>query len=877
MPLVKRIIENLMRKSVLFRVGIGCGIVFALVCAIYLMQHRSQIIHNIQTWTGVQTSEVEFFSRDITLKGTLYTPHRWMSGKAPAIVFCHGGTSIGRKLAIYVIAARQLAERGYVVLTFDFRGFGESDDPPHDSSVANAVSDLDFTQDISAALTYLSGMKYVDATRLFLIGHSFGGGVVLPASVKDERIRKTVSISPPRNTQRLQYGKDALDPMYPTKRLSADMGITPPIAPDIFYPHLREYAAEEILRYPNHLPLLLIDGSNESPQDRRFLKTVASLLYEPKKYVTIQGADHYYGTRRDQNGAAGDVEHDDAPMSALVSEIDAWFKDDAPLPVVKDVWFFSGHLKIAGTLYLPAYSGKPAPGIVLCHGATRYGRKLALYMILAEQLMQRGYAVLTLDFRGFGQSEHPQDLLFANELDFTQDVSAAVTYLSAVNTVDASRIAVVGHSFGGGVVVPISVKDARVQKIVSISPPRNTQTLVFGQDAADPMFLSRKLSTEMRVSPPIPPELLYPHEREFTPEEILRYPDHQPILFIDGEKEPASDVAFLRSVVKQVREPKQYITIPGADHYFGTRFQQNGGAGDLEYEAAPMTALTNAIDAWLKDETPLPAIRDVVFLSGNLWLTGTLYLPPAASQMRLPGVVLCHDVTPLGRRMALYELLARALMERGYAVLTIDFRGFGDSQTPTRLENFSDLDFAQDVRAALSFLAEQPMIDASRLFAVGHAFGGGVARQTSLEDRRIRRVAVISPLRRSQERFFAPNAPFPDQPQAQFTAAMRLPELLSKAILYPHLNDYAAEASLQYPIHPPILYIDGALEDHADLAFLQELLPRIPAPKEAVTILGADLYYGTPPEQTYTEEIHFQRDVLNRLADEIDRWLKQEK
>ncbi|GAK52279.1 dihydrolipoamide S-acetyltransferase [Candidatus Moduliflexus flocculans] len=864
----------LKRRS--FQMGIVGGMLVAFLCAAYLFQHRSQIIHKIRSFWGVQTHEIEFFSRNIKLKGTLYTPHRWMSGKAPAIVFCHGGTSIGRKLAIYVIAARQLAERGYVVLTFDFRGFGESDDPPHDSSVANAVSDLDFTQDISAALTYLSGVNYVDPARLFLIGHSFGGGVVLPASVKDERIRKTVSISPPRNTQRLQYAKDALDPMYPTRRLSADMGIDPPIAPEIFYPHLREYTAEEILRYPNHVPLLLIDGSKESVQDRHFLKTVATLLHEPKKYVTIQGADHYYGTRRDQNGAAGDLEYDNAPMTALVSEIDAWLKDDAPLPVVNDVWFFSGHLKIAGTLYLPAYSGKPAPGIVLCHGATRYGRHLALYMILAEQLMQRGYAVLTFDFRGFGQSEHPEDLLFANELDFTQDASAAVTYLSALNAVDASRLTVIGHSFGGGVAISNSVKDSRVQRIISISPPRNTQALVFGPNAVDPMFLSQKLSTEMGVSPPIPPELLYPHEREYTPEEILRYPDHQPILFIDGEKEPARDVAFLRSVVKQVRDPKKYVTIPGADHYFGTRFQQNGGAGDLEYKAEPMTALTNAIDSWLKDETPPTTIRDVVFLSGNLWLTGTLYLPPTTPGTRLPGVVLCHDVTPLGRHLALYELLARALMERGYAVITIDFRGFGDSQTPTRLENFSDLDFAQDVQAALSFFAEQPMIDASRLFAVGHAFGGGVVRQASLEDRRIRRVVVISPLRRVQEQFFAQDAPFPNQPQEQMTAAMRLPELLPKTVLYPHLRDYALEATLQYQTHPPILYVDGSAEDQADLAFLRELLPRIPESKRYVTISDADRYYGTLPDQTYAEGTEFNREVLNRLSDEIDRWLKQE-
>lgn len=587
-----------MRKHRSFLIGIGCGLLFALLCAAYLFQHRSQVGRKVRSFWGVQTHEIEFFSRNIRLKGTLYTPRRWMSGKSPAIAFCHGGTQIGRKLAIYVIAARQLAERGYVVLTFDFRGFGESDDPPRFES----ASDLDFTQDVSAALSYLAKSNAVDADRLFLVGHSFGAGVVLPASVKDARIRKTVSISPPRNTQRLQYGKDALDPMYPTKRLSADMGIAPPIAPEIFYPHLREYAAEEILRYPNHPPLLLIDGSLETMADRHFLKSVALQLREPKRYVTIQGADHYYGTRRDQNGAAGDLAHDAAPMSAMVSEIDAWLKDDAPLPVVNEAAFFSGSLRLAGTLYLP----------------------------------------------------------------------------------------------------------------------------------------------------------------------------------------------------------------------------------------------------------------------------------PTAPQTRLPGIVLCHDATPLGRRLALHELLARALMERGYAVLTFDFRGVGDSQTPMRLENFSDLDFAQDIRAAVSFLSEQSVIDPSRLFAVGHAFGAGVAMQAGLQDERIKRVVSLSPARRNQELFFANDAPFPNQPQEQISAAMRLPELLPKAVLYPHLKDYMPEAILQYQAHPPILFVDGDAEEQADLAFLRELLPRIPEPKGAVTIPGADRYYGTPPDQTYAEGMEIQPEVLNGLIDEMDAWLKRQ-
>ena len=63
------------------------------------------------------------------------------------------------------------------------------------------------------------------------------------------------------------------------------------------------------------------------------------------------------------------------------------------------------------------------------------------------------------------------------------------------------------------------------------------------------------------------------------------------------------------------------------------------------------------------------------------------------------------------------------------------------------------------------------------------------------------------------------------------------------------------------------------LEDQADLAFLRELLPRIPEPKGSVTIPGADSSYGTPPDQISAEGMDIQREIVDTLTDEIDKWL----
>ena len=56
----------------------------------------------------------------------------------------------------------ELARRGFVVLTIDANGHGNSD--PGTGSGA-------------AALDYITSLDYVDSTQIGLIGHSMGGGI----------------------------------------------------------------------------------------------------------------------------------------------------------------------------------------------------------------------------------------------------------------------------------------------------------------------------------------------------------------------------------------------------------------------------------------------------------------------------------------------------------------------------------------------------------------------------------------------------------------------------------------------------------------------------------------------------------------------------
>ena len=69
------------------------------------------------------------------------------------------------------------------------------------------------------------------------------------------------------------------------------------------------------------------------------------------------------------------------------------------------VHFYSEGARLAGMLYLPDGTGAEAKkaGIVLCHGFT--GIKEFLLPQYAEAFAQAGFAALTFDYRGFGESD----------------------------------------------------------------------------------------------------------------------------------------------------------------------------------------------------------------------------------------------------------------------------------------------------------------------------------------------------------------------------------------------------------------------------------------------------------------------------------------
>ena len=148
-----------------------------------------------------------------------------------------------------------------------------------------------------------------------------------------------------------------------------------------------------------------------------------------------------------------------AVLSALALTLpptaSAFGKADQPIQM-------SDGAKLATTYYVP--DGAPPtggwPAVMLLHGlgGSRNGSSPlggSLNAVAETQLVTQGYAVLTFDARGHGQSEGLVSIDGPREI---QDVRGLFDWLAARPEVNAQRIGAFGYSYGGGAILRATVE-----------------------------------------------------------------------------------------------------------------------------------------------------------------------------------------------------------------------------------------------------------------------------------------------------------------------------------------------------------------------------------------------------------------------------------
>ena len=183
----------------------------------------------------------------------------------------------------------------------------------------------------------------------------------------------------------------------------------------------------------------------------------------------------------------------------------------------------TGDSRLEGLLEIPLTNGIP-PCVVICHPNPRAGGNMFNNVVegVSRSLNSNGIATLRFNFRGVGSSTGE----FADGSSQVSDAIHVLEYTSSLNTVDGSRIGVVGYSFGAGIALESTIESDIVKAVVSIACPQK-------------------------------------HFSTFGTVEIV-----QPKLLICGDRDhdfPASQFNFLSA---RFTKPCQSEILTGADHFF---------------------------------------------------------------------------------------------------------------------------------------------------------------------------------------------------------------------------------------------------------------------------------------------------------------------
>lgn len=205
---------------------------------------------------------------------------------APAVLLLHGSSPRGRRLGFNMLLADYLRHAGWLVLTPDARGFGESD-RPHNIRDPAAWS---VTNDLARLVAYATTHPKANGT-VTAVGHSMGANHLLELDEAATKLSAIALIGPAR------FLGDYSTAWWQRVRFSSDRRIAKALPGEVLRQVSRQgdpvRVAANAPAHLTNLPILLMDGEREGPELVAVLDEVAGLLGTNAHHVTIPGSHHY--------------------------------------------------------------------------------------------------------------------------------------------------------------------------------------------------------------------------------------------------------------------------------------------------------------------------------------------------------------------------------------------------------------------------------------------------------------------------------------------------------------------------------------------------------------------------------------------------------
>ncbi|MEN8905273.1 MAG: alpha/beta hydrolase [Clostridiales bacterium] len=275
----------------------------------------------------------------------------------------------------------------------------------------------------------------------------------------------------------------------------------------------------------------------------------------------------------------------------------------------KKIEFYSEGCLIKGLLYLSdSYSeNEKYPLVILCHGFA--GFKELFLPDFAKNFIQHGFAVLTFDYRGFGESEGEKGKIVPEYQ--VRDIRNAILYIKTLSLIDSDKISLWGTSYGGANVITTASKECNLKCIIVQGTFGNGERVIMGgmnSDEKEKLINSlNKMATKSvlknkSLSIPLNKMLVDKQSSAFynnyidkfeqlkikipflTNRETLEYKPENiisniniPILITAAESDIVNPLEESKILYEKANEPKELQIIKNAEHYdlyIGSYFEE---------------------------------------------------------------------------------------------------------------------------------------------------------------------------------------------------------------------------------------------------------------------------------------------------------------
>ncbi|MGK7755190.1 alpha/beta hydrolase [Roseovarius sp. C03] len=156
-----------------------------------------------------------------------------------------------------------------------------------------------------------------------------------------------------------------------------------------------------------------------------------------------------------------------------------------------------------------------------------------------------------------------------------------------------------------------------------------------------------------------------------------------------------------------------------------------------------LSAAAGAVALSLGGAAEAAVSKRVVFESNGERLVGDLYLPDGYQEgQELPAIVVTGAWTTVKEQMP--RVYAAEMANRGFAALTFDFRGWGQSEGERRQYEHPGRK-TEDILAAAAFLATRPEIDPTRIGGLGICASSGYMSDATARSAHLRSLVLVAP------------------------------------------------------------------------------------------------------------------------------------